>query len=530
MPSPDLLGGTVTRTRWGELLVPPAPDRPSAGTWPGLGVVVVVGLALRLAFAFVATNLHHPDELFQYLEPAHRLVFGYGLVPWEYRFGTRSWLLPLVLSGPLYLVKLVHADDPALYAFVIKSLLCVLAVSLVVSCYRIGRNLVSESAGRLAAVLACFWHELLYFAPRATPETLATYLLAGALALVTDVQRGRRALLFGLCVGLAVVLRLQYLPVAAFLLLLAFGAWNVRAVTRSVVAALGVGVLAGVLDKLTWGGWFISYYNTYVFNVVLRVAGMFGTSPWRTYAVQLGITSAGVFLIVIVASLLFIRRLWILLGFLVAIVGVHTIIQHKEYRFIFAAIPVLLVMTAVVTVLVAERLRPALARLAPAAVVAGLALVSTLGTLGLLPREVGVYQNLPLFRPRDEIRAFLFLNRQTDLAGILLKDLTLWDTGGYYYLHRDVPLYAQEHEPAMSQDGRQGPRAYASHIVCPASAGEIDGFAPVARFGAIEVRKQLAPAAPYSVLAAYTHDVPQPGIDGVYTPSVRTPFQLDPAR
>jgi hypothetical protein len=31
---------------------------------------------------------------FSVTEQAHRLVFGYGLVPWEFQLGMRSWLLP----------------------------------------------------------------------------------------------------------------------------------------------------------------------------------------------------------------------------------------------------------------------------------------------------------------------------------------------------------------------------------------------------------------------------------------------------
>src|SRR5579864_4305542 len=50
--------------------------------------------ALRLALAFAMPNIAHPDQIFQILEPAHRLVYGYGIVPWEFREGVRSWILP----------------------------------------------------------------------------------------------------------------------------------------------------------------------------------------------------------------------------------------------------------------------------------------------------------------------------------------------------------------------------------------------------------------------------------------------------
>ncbi len=314
--------------------------------WRGLPALVLAGLLLRLTFSFVALNIHLSDEVFQYLEQAHRFVFGYGLIPWEFRFGSRSWLRPLALAAPLHLCKLVGVDDPASSQFLVKALLCLLSVSLIVSCYRIGRNLVSESAGRLAALLACFWYELVYFAPRPMPEVLSTYFLLAALASVTDPRRGRRPVLFGLCVGLAVALRVQYLPAAGFLALLAIGRWSGRALVRSAVALVGVGLLAGYVDKLSWGSWFASHYSTYEFNVVRDASALFGTSPADRHVLKLGVASAGLLPLAALASLGFARRLWILMVTLFAIVGVHTMIPHKEYRFIVAAIPVLLVLMA----------------------------------------------------------------------------------------------------------------------------------------------------------------------------------------
>ena len=53
-----------------------------------------------------------PDEIYQSLEQSHRLVFGYGIVPWEYRDAVRSWVFPgtlaifMALGAPLAEEKL----------------------------------------------------------------------------------------------------------------------------------------------------------------------------------------------------------------------------------------------------------------------------------------------------------------------------------------------------------------------------------------------------------------------------------------
>ena len=56
-------------------------------------------LALRIGLAVCSPNIFFPDEIFQTLEPAHRLVYGYGVISWEWRLGMRSWVLPTFLAG-----------------------------------------------------------------------------------------------------------------------------------------------------------------------------------------------------------------------------------------------------------------------------------------------------------------------------------------------------------------------------------------------------------------------------------------------
>ena len=79
-------------------------------------LVLAVGVALRI-IAFNPYAAHHPDESIQYLEQAHRLVFGYGVVPWEFRYFIRSWLIPLGLAGPMQVGEWIapgdHVPDPA---------------------------------------------------------------------------------------------------------------------------------------------------------------------------------------------------------------------------------------------------------------------------------------------------------------------------------------------------------------------------------------------------------------------------------
>ena len=105
-------------------------DTSGASLWGGLYVLLIAGFLVRTVFSLVSDNIHVPDELFQYLEQAHRLVFGYGLVPWEFRFGVRSWITPGLISFWLYLLKAIHLDQPPIYIATIKIFFSFVSTSL----------------------------------------------------------------------------------------------------------------------------------------------------------------------------------------------------------------------------------------------------------------------------------------------------------------------------------------------------------------------------------------------------------------
>lgn len=46
-------------------------------------------VVLRLVNALAVWTFFNPDEYWQSLEPAHRLVFGYGHLTWEWAAGLR---------------------------------------------------------------------------------------------------------------------------------------------------------------------------------------------------------------------------------------------------------------------------------------------------------------------------------------------------------------------------------------------------------------------------------------------------------
>ena len=72
---------------------------PDGRPWKFLLPVLALAFAVRAAVALSGDFVLHPDEIMQYLEPAHRLVFGNGVTYWEFFYGARSWLVPGIVAG-----------------------------------------------------------------------------------------------------------------------------------------------------------------------------------------------------------------------------------------------------------------------------------------------------------------------------------------------------------------------------------------------------------------------------------------------
>ena len=63
--------------------------------------IFLIAIALRLLRAQLPDDTTYPDDVYQILEPAHRLVFGYGYIAWEFVTGIRNWLFARIVDADL---------------------------------------------------------------------------------------------------------------------------------------------------------------------------------------------------------------------------------------------------------------------------------------------------------------------------------------------------------------------------------------------------------------------------------------------
>ena len=287
--------------------------------------------ALLRALNFNPYAMHHPDEVLQYIEPAYRLLSGDGIVTWEYRYGMRGWLLPWLLAGPM---AIGQALGGTAFAGIVAARIAACAGGLipVVAAWHLGRRL-SPTHGIVAMAVMAFWYEQVVFSTHLLTESLATSLFLGAAALVDVKERRIRVMIGGALLALAVVIRFHYAVAAGLFLLLALGTdwkrWG-----WLVVGALPVVTLGGAVDMLM-GQWPFQWVFTNVqLNLVEGRSANFGvqaptfflTAIWDQWGLLvvpfavLAVESGKPYRPILYAA--------------VINLAVHSIIGHKEYRFI----------------------------------------------------------------------------------------------------------------------------------------------------------------------------------------------------
>jgi hypothetical protein len=425
-----------------------------------IGLTVVVGLAilLRLQPILVEPSAVWPDEIFQTSEPAHRLVFGSGLVAWEFQLGVRSWLLPGLIAGLMELSRII-GDGPDFYLPVIAVFFAALAAAPVVFCFLWCRRPFGVGGALLAGLAVAIAAEPVYFGARTLSETVAGHLLVVAVWVLEpgySVISGRRLFAGGALLGLVFATRVQLAPAIAVALL-----WTNWRAERGRLAATVAGMAAilaavGVLDTLTLGYPFASVWRYVLYNVLYGVSSTFGVEPWPYYLLgELGVWGGAGATMVLLAAI-GAWRLPLLLAVAIVILAVHSGIAHKEYRFIYPAIVPLTVLAAGGLAQMASWGREWLiGRSMPETGAAAASAALAVAWLGAASLQVwnGAVLSAHRERMHDSLVAASFVAHGPAPCGIGLYGLHGDDWGvygGYTYFHRPAPMYWPEDETALT--------------------------------------------------------------------------------
>ncbi len=452
---------------------------------PGMAaayLLIPLAAAPRIWTVYADQGVFWPDEIYQTVEQAHRLVFGYGMVPWEFRDGARSWVFPGMLAAVLKVASWLGLRTGPELVHTVRLFMAAMSVWGVYATMKLARILGSNAnrkppragakpwrmqatdgryaallAGAMAALLPC---SLVYGSRCMTEMISAPFLVTAAwLALVG----GRwRELLAGALAGIAIYFRYQNGLFAVGLLVALAASRRWKDGLYYGLSSFTLGMAGGYLDKLTWGEWFHSFIVYVKFNLIEGKASGWGVADFDYYAKTLWTSTGWPLVVLLLGVLLVFPRAIVLTLTVAAYIGAHNAVPHKEYRFLMPIMPALVALASGGLGWLLEKLprvtlrpfaftreaagsRPLGGWLATAMAMAlGLFLAhkSANITFEEMGQSVGSPDGQwpPWNHEEGPNLCFWEAGQHNDLCGIIMVGTPLISTGGYTYLHKNVPI------------------------------------------------------------------------------------------
>ena len=490
--------------------------------WKLLPWLLAAAWLLRLLVGLSSDYFLRADEIGQYLEQAHRLVFGYGYIPWEYDIGARTWLIAALPALVLFVCDALGLGHPDFYIPAVKVFNATLSMTIPVGAYVLCRRLIGEPVARVACLVCCFWYEFIVFSSHVLAETYAAAAFFAAAAFLKNPLGVRRAVAAGFLLGLTIALRVPYaVSVAGFGLVLLL--LPIRQIERLLLISGGaLALLAwGVLDWITWGSpW--SSILTYVSEQreIFSKFPKFKDEHVFKYKIELIFwPSLGLMLIGVVWSGWRWRKLLPLSMALLSSLAVHFLPTRIEYTNFYLMIVLAGICMADMHVWLASasfklfkfRVQPGLLSKI------SLAALSFASLAGMMPghKHTTLVRSSYLFDANPYLQTYRLLAKLPDdqVTSVLfdVQDVVT-STGQYYYLHHDIGVYFpwayEEHQNLVeTRDFRES----MSHVITYVPQC-FPGFAPIGQFANLWIMENtnlaavVSPPHPGRVLEFFTID------------------------
>ena len=415
-----------------------------------LGVFLAAWI-VRAGIALALPTLYHPDEIYQALENAHRMVFGYGFVTWEAEYGIRSSVFPGFLAGIIQASRLI-GEGPHIYLSAVSVVLAALAAGAVTCAYLWASRLYGVVGGIIAAFVPLAAPELVLLGSKTLTEVVGTHVLIIGLYLAFPgfaSESRSRAVAAGLLLGTAMVLRLHMAPGLAVIGIAMLRSWPRERVALATAGGVAsVLLLGGVVDWLTWGAPFFTHIQNVRLNILFGVAASFGVWGWYFYLGLLLLSWGTPALIILGLAGLGTRRALLLLLVAGAILAAHLVVAHKEYRFIYPTLFLAQILAGfgLMEVINWLRLRGVFDRLfqglpSPRVLAAVWMVVVFTAGLRIVTFSIEPLAGLAILHRRDTLQASRAIATLPNVCGIASYPLSEHLYGGYTSFHRRVPYY-----------------------------------------------------------------------------------------
>ncbi|KAL8197035.1 UNVERIFIED_CONTAM: hypothetical protein K2H54_007338 [Gekko kuhli] len=310
----------------------------------GLGLCAVV---LRLLNCLLVQTSFVPDEYWQALEVAHRLVLNaanYGYLTWEWTEGLRGSLFPLFFAGIYKALHLLSRDDVQGLIWLPRIAQALLSALADVKLYSFAKRLDDgETAKWVLFCQLCSWFTW-FCCTRTLTNTMETVL--GTLALsyypLGGTRPGSRQKCLALVALACLVRPTALVPWTPLLLRLLWKEPRKRHLLLHACLPVGLVAFGGslVVDRLFFGKWVVVQLNFLKFNVLHNLAAFYGSHPWHWYLSQGLPVVLGPHLPFFIHGCFWApERHRVFLAVVLWTVAVYSTLSHKEFRFLYPVLP-----------------------------------------------------------------------------------------------------------------------------------------------------------------------------------------------
>ncbi|XP_047941262.1 mannosyltransferase APTG1-like [Salvia hispanica] len=312
--------------------------------------IFIFCLIARIINSLLVQTYFNPDEHWQALEIAHRIAFGYGHQTWEWEKGIRSYLHPVIFAALYKVLAFLHLDSPW---FMIRSprlLQSIFAAFGDLYVYKFSRVLFGGSVAEWALFAQLSNWFLFFCMPRTFSNSLETVLTILSLYYWPCLRRSATAVpsssrKYALAIA-AIACAIRPTSAITWIYVGCLELFSTRTKLKFIfleVVPIG-GIVLGLtflLDYQFYGSWVIVPLNFLKFNFFSSGGDYYGTHAWHWYLTQ-GFTVMLFTYIPFTIAGIIMSKEWKLPGLVVWVLGIYSLLGHKEFRFVLPVLPVAL--------------------------------------------------------------------------------------------------------------------------------------------------------------------------------------------